>query len=99
MYHLISDLHLPTIDDIREELARFTIDRIRKGTSVAIRVPASSSQTSALPMPSADLPNSAARAILKTCGLTGQVVEVDRVCARHVKLIMGFYYFEKSDNM
>ena len=26
------DLHLPTIEDIREELAKFTIERVRKGT-------------------------------------------------------------------
>ena len=25
------DLHLPTIDDIREEAAKFTIERVRKG--------------------------------------------------------------------
>ena len=25
------DLHLPTIDDIKEELAKFTIERVRKG--------------------------------------------------------------------
>ncbi|GFO01128.1 HECT domain-containing e3 ubiquitin protein ligase 4 [Plakobranchus ocellatus] len=33
------DLHLPTIDDIKEDLAKFTIDRVKKGTTVNIRTP------------------------------------------------------------
>jgi E3 ubiquitin-protein ligase HECTD4 len=31
------DLHLPTTEDIKEDLAKFTIERVRKGTVVVIR--------------------------------------------------------------
>ena len=63
------DLHLPTIDDIKEELAKFTIERVRKGTAVVVRVPSSG------PI----LPKFAVRGMLKTFGLTGVVLDLDQV--------------------
>ena len=63
------DLHLPTIDDIKEELAKFTIERVRKGTTVVVRVPSSG------PI----LPKFAVRGMLKTFGLTGVVLDLDQV--------------------
>lgn len=71
------DLHLPTIDDIKEELAKFTIDRVRKGTTVIVRplsVAASSSSS-----PVMLLPKFAVRGMLKTFGLPGTVLDVDQV--------------------
>ena len=68
---LPSELNLPTIDDIREELARFTIERVKKGTSVVIRIPSQGGTA---------LPSGAVRSMVRTFGLTGQVVEVDQVC-------------------
>ena len=68
------DLHLPTIDDIKEELAKFTIERVRKGTTVVIR-------TCGLTGPSGTtvLPKFAVRGMLKTFGLMGMVLDVDTV--------------------
>ena len=63
------DLHLPTIDDIKEELGKFTIERVRKGTTVVVRAPSGG------PI----LPKFAVRGMLKTFGLTGVVLDVDQV--------------------
>ena len=63
------DLHLPTIEDIKEELAKFTIERVRKGTTVVIRLPPGGIL----------LPKFAVRGMLKTFGLTGSVLDVDQV--------------------
>jgi E3 ubiquitin-protein ligase HECTD4 len=66
------DLLLPTIDDIKQELAKFTIDRVRKGTTVIIRpLTLGSSSTS--------LPKYAVRGMLKSFGLPGIVLDVDQV--------------------
>ena len=68
------DLHLPTIDDIKEDLAKFTIDRVRKGTTVVIRDPkGTGSGATTL------LPKYAVRSMLKTFGLTGTVLDIDNV--------------------
>ncbi|KAK7087914.1 probable E3 ubiquitin-protein ligase HECTD4 isoform X2 [Littorina saxatilis] len=67
------DLHLPTIEDIREDLAKFTIERVKKGTTVIIRTPASLSSSTGASL----LPKFAVRAMLKTFGLTGTVLDVD----------------------
>ncbi len=67
------DLHLPTIDDIKEELAKFTIERVRKGTTVVVRAAASTTL----------LPKFAVRAMLKTFGLSGTVLDVDQVGIAH----------------
>ncbi|KAL8604631.1 hypothetical protein ACOMHN_013411 [Nucella lapillus] len=67
------DLHLPTIEDIREDLAKFTIERVKKGTTVIIRTPASLSSSSGASL----LPKFAVRAMLKTFGLTGTVLDID----------------------
>ena len=66
------DLHLPTSDDIRADLAKFTIERVRKGTSVVIRLPSQGTSF---------LPKYAVRGMLRTYGLTGIVLDVDQVCA------------------
>ena len=66
------DLHLPTIDDIKEDLAKFTIDRVRKGTTVIIREPKGTGTTTLLP-------KYAVRSMLKTFGLTGTVLDIDNV--------------------
>jgi len=68
------DLHLPTIEDIKEDLAKFTIDRVRKGTTVLICDPTGSCATA-----TTVLPKFAVRSMLKTFGLTGTVLDVDTV--------------------
>ena len=68
------DLHLPTIDDIKKELAKFTIERVRKGTIVVIRTPPGS-----LVSGTTVLPKFSVRGMLKTFGLTGVVLDVDQV--------------------
>ena len=87
------DLHLPTIDDIKEELAKFTIDRVRKGTTVVVRPLAVAPGTSHHPLHSAGgaavgtmmvLPKFAVRGMLKTFGLPGTVLDVDQVLASRV---------------
>lgn len=66
------DLHLPNLEDIKEESSRFTIEHIRKGMAVVIRN-LSFSCTSK----SRRLPKFAVHAMTKTFGLTGVVLEVD----------------------
>ncbi|WAR02868.1 HECD4-like protein [Mya arenaria] len=66
------DLHLPTIEDIKEDLAKFTIDRVRKGTTVVIKDPTGGSATA-----TQVLPKFAVRSMLKTFGLTGTVLDVE----------------------
>lgn len=68
------DLHLPTIEDIKEDLAKFTIDRVKKGTTVIIRTPSGISTYAAT-----QLPKFAVRTMLKTFSLTGTVLDVDNV--------------------
>ncbi|XP_033101041.1 probable E3 ubiquitin-protein ligase HECTD4 [Anneissia japonica] len=66
------DLHLPTMEDIKAEAAKFSVDKVRKGTSVVICQPeniVSSSGTM--------VPKYAVRGMLKTFGLTGVVLDVD----------------------
>ncbi|XP_062590799.1 probable E3 ubiquitin-protein ligase HECTD4 isoform X2 [Saccostrea cucullata] len=66
------DLHLPTIENIKEDLAKFTIERVRKGTTVVIRNTAETSTAG-----TTVLPKFAVRSMLKTFGLTGNVLDVD----------------------
>ncbi|KAK3084084.1 hypothetical protein FSP39_007865 [Pinctada imbricata] len=66
------DLHLPTIDDIKEDLAKFTIERVRKGTTVVVRNTAGTSTSGGTV-----LPKFAVRSMLRTFGLTGTVLDVD----------------------
>ena len=83
------DLHLPTIDDIKEELAKFTIDRVRKGTTVVVRPLAAAPASHTLhhhPSGAGSagaammvLPKFAVRGMLKTFGLPGTVLDVDQV--------------------
>jgi E3 ubiquitin-protein ligase HECTD4 len=68
------DLHLPTIENIKEDLAKFTIERVRKGTTVVIRNTAETSTAG-----TTVLPKFAVRSMLKTFGLTGNVLDVDNV--------------------
>lgn len=68
------DLHLPTIENIKEDLAKFTIEKVRKGTTVVIRNTAETSTAGATV-----LPKFAVRSMLKTFGLTGNVLDVDNV--------------------
>ena len=68
------DLHLPTIDDIKEELAKFTIERVRKGTTVVTRTQQTQGASGATV-----IPKFAVRGMLKTFGLTGVVLDVDQV--------------------
>lgn len=68
------DLQLPTIEDIKEDLAKFTIDRVKKGTTVIIRTPSGLSAHA-----TTQLPKFAVRSMLKTFGLTGTVLDVDTV--------------------
>ncbi|XP_077866440.1 putative E3 ubiquitin-protein ligase HECTD4 [Saccoglossus kowalevskii] len=66
------DLHLPTIEDIKTEAAKFTIERVRKGTSVVIRQHTTESVSAGTVVP-----KFAVRGMLKTFGLTGVVLDVD----------------------
>lgn len=68
------DLHLPTIENIKEDLAKFTIEKVRKGTTVVIRNTAETSTAG-----TTVLPKFAVRSMLKTFGLTGNVLDVDNV--------------------
>ena len=100
------DLHLPTIDDIKEDLAKFTIDRVRKGTTVIIRDPKGTGATTLLP-------KYAVRSMLKTFGLTGTVLDIDNVggcennkkhsfhhkCCLHVKKSKKHFYYGKKCKM
>ena len=70
------DLHLPTIDDVKQEAAKFTIDKVRKGTTVIIRPLGEESTSSAGGML---VPKYAIRSMLKTLGLSGVVLDVDTV--------------------
>ncbi|XP_013380029.1 probable E3 ubiquitin-protein ligase HECTD4 isoform X2 [Lingula anatina] len=65
------DLHLPTIDDIKEELAKFSIERVHRGTTVVIKKPEDG-------LSGQILPKWAIRGMLKTLGLTGVVLDVDQ---------------------
>ena len=63
------DLHLPTVEDIKEELSKFTIERLRKGQAVVISQ-LDEDNVSALPKYSIPI-------MMKTFGLTGEVLEID----------------------
>ena len=60
------DLHLPTMDDVKAELGKFTISKVKKGSAVVVQK---------------DLPYSrcGVRTMQKTQGLTGIVLDVDEV--------------------
>jgi hypothetical protein len=62
-----NDLVLPTIDDVKEEMSKFTIDKIRKGDMVSLKEPTQAQD-----------PNFSSLAQVKTFGLQGEVLEVDR---------------------
>lgn len=74
------DLQLPTIEDIKEDLAKFTIDRVKKGTTVIIRTPTGISSYA-----TTQLPKYAVRSMLKTFGFTGTVLDVDTV-GQHTRI-------------
>lgn len=76
------DLHLPTIEDIKEDLAKFTIERVKKGTTVVIKDPTGSNTSGATV-----LPKFAVRSMLKTFGLTGTVLDIDTVRCVHTLYI------------
>ncbi|KAM7391556.1 hypothetical protein PAMP_022238 [Pampus punctatissimus] len=71
------DLYLPTIEDIKEEANKFTIDKVRKGLTVVIRCPDSNNTNSTTG--GTALPKFAIRGMLKTFGLHGVVLDVDSV--------------------
>ena len=58
------DLHLPTMDDVKADLGKFTISRVKKGSMVVVQK---------------DLPyvRCGSRMMQKTQGLTGTVLDVD----------------------
>ena len=62
------DMHLPTIDDIKEEMSKFTIERLKKGQPVLISHLASAE----IPLPKFCVPM-----MSKTFGLSGEVLEID----------------------
>eukprot|EP00092_Neocalanus_flemingeri_P030552 GFUD01033172.1.p1 GENE.GFUD01033172.1~~GFUD01033172.1.p1 ORF type:complete len:4225 (-),score=861.78 GFUD01033172.1:307-12981(-) len=63
------DLHLPTVEDIKEELSKFSIDRLKRGQSVII---SSQTETDLSILPKYCIP-----VMLKTFGLPGEVLEID----------------------
>ncbi|MEE6503851.1 hypothetical protein FKM82_004993 [Ascaphus truei] len=71
------DLYLPTIEDIKEEANKFTIDKVRKGLTVVIRSPDSNNVASNAV--GTALPKFAIRGMLKTFALHGVVLDVDSV--------------------
>ncbi|XP_071946536.1 probable E3 ubiquitin-protein ligase HECTD4 isoform X2 [Antedon mediterranea] len=66
------ELHLPTMEDIKAEAAKFSIDKVRKGTSVVICQPENLVSSGGTVVP-----KFAVRGMLKTFGLTGAVLDVD----------------------
>ncbi|XP_034647326.1 probable E3 ubiquitin-protein ligase HECTD4 [Trachemys scripta elegans] len=71
------DLYLPTIEDIKDEANKFTIDKVRKGLTVVTRFPDSNNVASNAV--GTALPKFAIRGMLKTFGLHGVVLDVDSV--------------------
>ncbi|XP_054852988.1 probable E3 ubiquitin-protein ligase HECTD4 isoform X3 [Eublepharis macularius] len=71
------DLYLPTIEDIKDEANKFTIDKVRKGLTVVTRCP--DSNNVATNTVGTALPKFAIRGMLKTFGLHGVVLDVDSV--------------------
>ncbi|XP_060106352.1 probable E3 ubiquitin-protein ligase HECTD4 isoform X1 [Heteronotia binoei] len=71
------DLYLPTIEDIKDEANKFTIDKVRKGLTVVTRCP--DSNNVATSTVGTALPKFAIRGMLKTFGLHGVVLDVDSV--------------------
>ncbi|XP_064424272.1 probable E3 ubiquitin-protein ligase HECTD4 [Latimeria chalumnae] len=71
------DLYLPTIEDIKDEANKFTIDKVRKGLTVVIRSPDSNNVSNSAV--GTALPKFAIRGMLKTFGLHGVVLDVDSV--------------------
>ncbi|XP_041436316.1 probable E3 ubiquitin-protein ligase HECTD4 isoform X3 [Xenopus laevis] len=71
------DLYLPTIEDIKDEANKFTIDKVRKGLTVVIRSP-DSNNVAGTTVGTA-LPKFAIRGMLKTFSLHGVVLDVDSV--------------------
>ncbi|XP_029777318.1 probable E3 ubiquitin-protein ligase HECTD4 isoform X2 [Suricata suricatta] len=71
------DLYLPTIEDIKDEANKFTIDKVRKGLTVVTRSPDSNNVASGTV--GTALPKFAIRGMLKTFGLHGVVLDVDSV--------------------
>ena len=63
------DLHLPTIENVKAQMSKLSIDRIRKGQQVFI------SNNSDLDL--TNLPKYCVPLMLKTFGLPGEVLEVD----------------------
>ena len=61
------DLVLPTMDNVKAELGKFTIDKVKKGSAVVVQK---------------EIPCNrfGVRTMLKTQGLTGIVLAVDEVC-------------------
>lgn len=82
------DLHLPTIEDIKEDLAKFTIERVKKGITVVIRTPSGIGTSG-----TAVLPKYAVRSMLRTFGLTGNVLDIDSVCISKFMWIFNLDFF------
>jgi len=71
------DLQLPTMDDVKAELGKFTISKIKKGSAVVVQ---------------RELPFSrcGVRAMQKTQGLTGIVLDIDHVSGAYDVVCMPF---------
>ena len=63
------DLHLPTVEDIKEELSKFTIERLKRGQAVVI---SELDEESISTIPKYCIPM-----MMKTFGLSGEVLEID----------------------
>ncbi|ERE76481.1 putative E3 ubiquitin-protein ligase C12orf51-like protein [Cricetulus griseus] len=81
------DLYLPTIEDIKDEANKFTIDKVRKGLTVVTRSPDSSNVASSTV--GTALPKFAIRGMLKTFGLHGVVLDVDSVSEQPLWLLQS----------
>jgi hypothetical protein len=83
------ELHLPTIEEIREEAARCSVEKVKPGMNVLIR------PLSSLKDYNSVLPEFAVPAMLRTFGLVGEVLDVDSV---RTLLQIKIFYRLKSKN-
>ncbi|ODM93291.1 putative E3 ubiquitin-protein ligase HECTD4, partial [Orchesella cincta] len=70
------DLHFPTLDEVRAEAVKCTVDKVKPGMSVVIR--GLQDQMSSAENANSVLPAYAVAGMLRTFGLVGEVLEIDQ---------------------
>ncbi|GAB6029828.1 putative E3 ubiquitin-protein ligase HTD4 [Chamberlinius hualienensis] len=83
------DLHLPTIEDIKEDMSRISLDRLKKGQEVLIRnaVANSVANTGVTVLPKFAVPG-----MLKTFGLLAVVLDIEQ----HTELVQLEIYLRSE---